>query len=124
MPQLQPYAHTYKPETCANPISPNVFCADPTSVEYEGRLYVFGTNEHQQYAAVGDERKNTCEHIRSLVIFSTDDMCNWFYHGIIDVARIAPWIINAWAPSVISMICILFFRSKHLSASMAGKGKG
>ncbi|MBQ4346311.1 MAG: family 43 glycosylhydrolase [Oscillospiraceae bacterium] len=104
MPQLQPYAHTYKPETCANPISPNVFCADPTSVEYEGRLYVFGTNDHQQYAAVGDEGKNTYEHIRSLVIFSTNDMRNWEYHGIIDVARIAPWIINAWAPSVISRV--------------------
>ena len=26
--------------TTANPISANVFCADPTAVEYEGRLYV------------------------------------------------------------------------------------
>ena len=33
----------------ANPISPNVFCADPTAVEFEGRLYVYGTNDHQQY---------------------------------------------------------------------------
>lgn len=26
----------FKPEACANPISPNIFCANPTGVEYEG----------------------------------------------------------------------------------------
>ena len=39
---------TYKAESTANPISPNIFCADPTGVEYEGRLYVYGTNDQQQ----------------------------------------------------------------------------
>ena len=38
----------YKTELNANPISPNIFCADPTAVVYEGRLYVYGTNDHQQ----------------------------------------------------------------------------
>ena len=28
----------YKTEDCSNPISPTIFCADPTAVEYEGRL--------------------------------------------------------------------------------------
>ena len=37
----------YKPENTANPISPNVLCADPTGVEYNGRLYIYGTNDHQ-----------------------------------------------------------------------------
>ena len=32
----------YKLENTANPISPNVFCADPTGVEYNGRLYIYG----------------------------------------------------------------------------------
>ena len=31
-----------------NPISTNIFCADPTAVEYEGRLYVYGTNDTEQ----------------------------------------------------------------------------
>ncbi len=31
----------------ANPISPEIFCADPTAVEYNGRLYIFGTNDQQ-----------------------------------------------------------------------------
>ncbi|MBR2199249.1 MAG: hypothetical protein IJ894_00645, partial [Bacteroidales bacterium] len=33
----------------ANPIIDYMFCADPTAVEYDGRLYVYGTNDHQQY---------------------------------------------------------------------------
>ena len=92
----------YKPVENANPISPNIFCADPTGVEYNGRLYVYGTNDHQQYEAVGDEGKNSYEHIKSLVILSTDDMVNWTYEGTIDVGGIAPWIYNSWAPSIIS----------------------
>ena len=92
----------FKSESEANPISPNVFCADPTSVEYEGRLYIYGTNDHQQYDAVGDEGKNDYIHTKSLVMFSTEDMVNWEYHGIINTAEIAPWIINSWAPSIVS----------------------
>ena len=94
----------FKLENTANPISPNVFCADPTGVEYEGRLYIYGTNDHQQYNAVGDDGKNTYEQIKSLVVFSTEDMANWEYHGIIDTAEIAPWITNSWAPSIVSRV--------------------
>lgn len=94
----------YKSESTANPISPNVFCADPTGVEYEGRLYIYGTNDHQQYEAVGDEGKNDYVHTKSLVMLSTEDMVNWEYHGIIDTASIAPWIINSWAPSIASRV--------------------
>ncbi len=101
---IRPNTKPFKLETCANPISPNVFCADPTGVEYEGRLYIFGTNDHQQYDAVGDNGRNSYEHIRSFVIFSTEDMVNWEYHGIIDTAKIAPWIINSWAPSIVSRV--------------------
>ena len=38
----------YKTEQNGNPISTNIFCADPTAVEYEGRLYVYGTNDTEQ----------------------------------------------------------------------------
>lgn len=96
--------NAYKLESTANPISPNIFCADPTGVEYEGRLYIYGTNDQQQYEAVGDDGKNSYEHIKSLVIFSTEDMVNWEYHGIIDTAKIAPWIYNSWAPSVAARV--------------------
>ncbi len=85
-----------------NPLISNIFCADPTAVEYEGRLYVYGTNDHQQYETVGAQGSNTYEHTKSLVMLSTDDMVNWTYHGIIDVAEISPWILASWAPSVTS----------------------
>ncbi len=85
-----------------NPISGEIFCADPTAVEYHGRLYVFGTNDHQQYEAVGNEGKNTYEKIQSIVVFSTDDMMNWTYHGAINVKAVAPWIISSWAPSIVA----------------------
>ena len=38
-------AETDKPVGDHNPIASNVFFCDPTSVEYEGRLYVYGTND-------------------------------------------------------------------------------
>ena len=47
-----------KNATDSNPILSNIFCADPTAVEYEGRLYIYGTNDHQQYEAVGPDRKS------------------------------------------------------------------
>ena len=84
--------NNWKLTTTANPISANVFCADPTAVEYEGRLYVYGTNDHEQYFKKPEE--NSYEKIKSLVCFSTDDMVNWTYHGEINVGKIASWIYN------------------------------
>lgn len=85
--------NVYKNEMNANPISPNIFCADPTAVEYDGRLYVYGTNDQQQSE---EGTTNDYAHIKSLVVFSTDDMVNWIYHGRIEVGEIAPWIYNSW----------------------------
>lgn len=84
-----------------NPLITNIFCADPTSVEYNGRLYVYGTNDNQQYLEKGDS-ENTYERIKSMIIISTDDMVNWQYEGEINTAEIAPWIRSSWAPSIVS----------------------
>lgn len=83
-----------------NPLLDFHFTADPTAVEHDGRLYVYATNDHQQYEAVGRDGKNTYDKIKSLVMMSTDDMVNWTYHGLINVGDIAPWIIASWAPSI------------------------
>lgn len=95
---------TYKSALYNNPISSEVFCADPTAVEYNGRLYVYGTNDHQQCREKGEDKDNTYEKIKSLVVFSTDDMVNWVYHGEINVGEIAPWIMNSWAPTITSRV--------------------
>ena len=94
----------YKDMKYNNPISPDFYCADPTSVEYNGRLYLFGTNDHQQYETAGADKDNTYEQIKSMLVFSTDDMVNWVYHGEINIGEIAPWITNSWAPSVVSRV--------------------
>jgi hypothetical protein len=94
----------FKSLSNSNPLIANVFCADPTAVEYEGRLYVYGTNDEQQFRAVGAAGKNTYERINSLVVLSTEDMVNWTYHGAIDVKAISPWIIASWAPSITSRV--------------------
>lgn len=97
-------AFASKSEENSNPIIANIFCADPTAVEYNGRLYVYGTNDQQQYDAVGSDGSNTYEKIKSIVMLSTDDMANWTYHGIIDIEKISPWAIASWAPSITSRV--------------------
>ena len=85
-----------------NPISSNVFFADPTSVEYEGRIYVYGTCDTQQYIKNGGKGDNGYGDISSLSCFSTDDMKNWTYHGDIDVRAVCKWAVCSWAPSIVS----------------------
>ena len=101
----QTIAKDYKLSSESNPISPCVFCADPTAIDYNGRLYVYGTNDHQQYIKNGKTGGNGYGDIKSLVVFSTDDMVNWTFHGTIDVGKICSswgWRFAAsWAPSAI-----------------------
>ena len=105
----QVVAPDYKGASNGNPISASVFCADPTALEYNGRLYVYGTNDHQEFIANGKKGDNSYGNIKSIVVFSTDDMVNWTFHGTIDTKKIcSSWISNpwyksfgvSWAPSV------------------------
>ncbi|MBO6191685.1 MAG: family 43 glycosylhydrolase [Prevotella sp.] len=99
----------YKGSGNNNPISANIFCADPTAMEYNGRMYVYGSNDHQQFVATGKNKGNDYGEIKSIVIFSTDDMVNWTFHGTIDTKKLCsgwtnnPWYVGygvSWAPSV------------------------
>ena len=102
-------AKEFKSTSNGNPISGSVFCADPTSLEYNGRLYVYGTNDSHEFVANGKKGNNSYGTIKSVVVFSTDDMVNWTFHGTIDAATLcAGWhpsqwyrgFMNSWAPSV------------------------
>lgn len=88
----------------ANPLLDFIFTADPTAVEYNGRIYVYATNDHQQYEHVGKAGKNEYQFIRSLVMMSSDDLVNWTYHGLINTAELSPWTTNSWAPSITSRL--------------------
>ncbi len=86
-----------------NPVSDYMFFADPTAVEYEGRLYVYGTNDSQQLQDGTPGADNTYEKIHSFQVVSTEDMVNWTYHGTIDVKEIASGGRGvSWAPSIVS----------------------
>lgn len=97
-------AKTYKKITQSNPISSCIFCADPTAMEYDGRLYVYGSNDHQQFISNNKTGSNGYGAIKSIVVFSTDDMVNWTFHGTIHVGKLCSgwgWqFANSWAPSV------------------------
>ena len=97
-------ATTPKMPNYGNPLSATQFMADPTSVEYEGRLYVYATNDQQEFDYFGGIYPNSYGKIKQLVCMSTDDLVNWTYHGVIDVKAIAPWISTSWAPSIISRV--------------------
>lgn len=93
----QTTAPDYKGSSNNNPISANVFCADPTALEYNGRLYVYGTNDHQQFMVQGKTGKNDYGQIKSIVVFSTDDMVNWTFHGTIDTEKVCSgWVPSGW----------------------------
>ena len=105
----QTLASDYKGTSNNNPISANIFCADPTALEYNGRMYVYGSNDHQQFIKNGKKGENSYGEIKSIVVFSTDDMVNWTFHGTIDTKKLcSSWVTNpwykgygvSWAPSV------------------------
>ncbi len=110
----QTLATDYKGSGNNNPISSNIFCADPTGLEYNGRLYVYGSNDHQEFMANGKKGDNSYGNIKSIVVFSTADMVNWTFHGTIDTKKLcASWESEikkeerwykgygvSWAPSV------------------------
>ncbi len=83
-----------------NPIVSTGFSADPTSVEYNGRVYVISTNDGQQYEKTPDE-ENSYRHINTLNVYSSADLVNWTDHGYIDVKGASPRINTSWAPSVV-----------------------
>lgn len=92
---------SYKNDMEVNPIIPFNLCADPTAVEYNGRLYVYGTNDQQEYETTKDATRNTYGKITQLVCMSTADLVNWTFHGTINVKAAASWIWTSWAPSIV-----------------------
>jgi len=97
-------ATAFKTNNAGNPISPWTLCADPTAVEYNGRLYVYGTNDQQEYNTTKDKTNNTYGKIQQLAVFSTEDFANWTHHGIIDVKSVCTWCWTSWAPSITSRV--------------------
>ncbi len=93
-------------KTGTNPLSAYNFCADPTAVEYDGRVYVYGTNDQQQFDEGGKFSTNGNDYgkINSLVCMSSADLVNWTWHKPIEVKTVAKWTNCSWAPSICSRV--------------------
>lgn len=89
-------------ETFGNPSITSRLTADPYAMEYNGRVYVYGTNDTQQYNKAPDAANNY-DKINTLNCFSSSDMINWTDHGEIAVGSskgAAKWAGNSWAPAI------------------------
>ena len=94
-------AKSYKALTDHNPLITQYFGADPGVMEYNGRVYVYMTDDHLEYSngQVGD---NTYSKINCLRCISSDDLVNWTDHGLIQAAGsngTAKWAGCSWAPT-------------------------
>jgi arabinoxylan arabinofuranohydrolase len=92
---------SYKKAGENNPLYTQRFGADPGVMEYEGRLYVYMTDDIVEYDAQGHVKENSYSQIRTINCISSDDLVNWTDHGRIPVAGpagIAKWAGNSWAP--------------------------
>ena len=92
---------SYKKKGENNPLYTQRFGADPGVMEYDGRLYVFMTDDIIERDTAGNVKENSYSQIRCINCISSDDMVNWTDHGRIRVAGaggIARGASNSWAP--------------------------
>ncbi|WP_063795645.1 carbohydrate-binding protein [Paenibacillus sp. Soil750] len=85
-----------------NPLFSQKFGADPYAMVYNGRVYVYMTNDVLEYNADGTVKDNGYGKINKITVVSSDDMVNWTDHGEILVAGpqgAAKWANNSWAPA-------------------------
>jgi len=75
------------------PIASHRYLADPGSLVYNGRVYLYNSN---------DDDNNGGYQMHSVVCVSTSDMKNWTDHGIVfQVPAGASWANDSWAPQPI-----------------------
>ena len=78
------------------PLVSHKFSADPTGLEFNGRLYLYCSNDT-------DNDTNGGYTMHSISCYSSDDLKNWTDHGeVLQVPRDVSWATYSWAPSAIS----------------------
>ncbi len=90
--------------THVNPLFDYKFGADPYAITYNGRVYIYTTNDSQQLEHTKDEhgyptKGNGFDKINTLNVFSSADMVNWTDHGEISVDGKGAASLS-WAPAV------------------------
>ncbi|MCR5122798.1 MAG: endo-1,4-beta-xylanase, partial [Ruminococcus sp.] len=96
---------SYKYDGENNPLSTVRFGADPGWMVYDGRLYIYTTNDAFETRSDGQYQENTYNS-GTINCISTADMVNWTDHGAIPIAArngrtqngCCSWASAAWAP--------------------------
>lgn len=92
---------SYKADGENNPLFTQRFGADPGVMKYNGRVYVYTTNDVIEYDSDGKVTENTYAQVNKINCLSSEDLVNWTDHGAIPVAGtdgIAKWATCSWAP--------------------------
>lgn len=95
-----------KMPTEGNPVVAHKYGADPAVLVYGDTLYLYTTNDMQQFDFTQGRKDNGYDKINTLNVFSTKDLVNWTDCGEIAVAGrnnpngAAKWANNSWAPAV------------------------
>lgn len=92
---------SYKADGENNPLFTQRFGADPGVMEYNGRVYIYTTNDVIEYDSDGKVTENTYAQVNKINCLSSEDLVNWTDHGAIPVAGtdgIAKWATCSWAP--------------------------
>ena len=77
------------------PLVSQRYLADPGSLVYQGRIYLYNSNDDDNAVEGGYT-------MHSIVCVSTDDLKNWTDHGVVfSVPADASWATNSWAPQPI-----------------------
>ncbi len=78
------------------PIASHRYLADPGAMVYDGRVYLYNSNDDDNDPAGSDYR------MKSIVCVSSSDLKNWTDHGeVFRVPTNATWASNSWAPAVV-----------------------
>lgn len=94
-------SESYKKENAGNPIYTQRFGADPGVMEYDGKIYIYTTDDIVEYDENGGVKENTYGLIKTINCVSSEDMVNWTDHGAMKIAGqdgAAKWASNSWAP--------------------------
>lgn len=87
----------------SNPLISHKYGADPYAIVFDGRVYVYMTNDTLVYDEHGKVTQVDYGIINKISVISSEDMVNWTDHGEVPVAGpngIAKWAKNSWAPAV------------------------
>jgi arabinoxylan arabinofuranohydrolase len=77
------------------PIVSHRHLADPGALVYNGRVYLYCSNDDEN---PGDDKSGY--QMKSIVCVSSSDLKNWTDHGIVfEVPKNCSWAVRSWAPS-------------------------